>query len=212
MRSRPSTLPTKSDARARATSSSYASLRSVSPLPGSSPIDSRPTDGLVDAEAVTGVDRAHLGELHQPLGLHSALAPASSRMVGRRPGNRDRRGDRRPADALDAAHAQQRRGHRGAGVAGGDHRRRLAVAHRLGGAHERGVLLAAHALGGVVVHRDDLGRRDQLEVATTFEVLRGRRGRPGCRARPRRGHRRRSRRGPGRRPSRRRRSATSSVC
>ena len=39
-------------------------------------------------------------------------------------------------------------------------RRRLAVAHRLGGPHERRVLLAAHALGRVLVHGDDLGGLD----------------------------------------------------
>ena len=66
--SRPSTLPMKLIPGA-ACSSSNASLRSVSPLPGSSPIDSRPTLRLGHAEAVAGVDRAHLGELHQPLGL-----------------------------------------------------------------------------------------------------------------------------------------------
>ncbi len=46
----------------------------------------------------------------------------------------------------------------------------LPVAHRLGGAHERGVLLATHACAAIVVHRDDLGRRDQRRVGRrTFE-------------------------------------------
>ena len=87
------------------------------------------------------------------------------------PGHRYRCGDRRAIDALDPPHAQQRRRHRGAGVAGRDHGRRLAVAHRLGSTDERGVLLATHPLGGVVVHRDDFGGDDQAEVAATLEVL-----------------------------------------
>jgi len=33
----------------------------------------------------------------------------------------------------------------------------VAVAHEFGAAHERGVLLLAHAVGGVVVHGDHLG-------------------------------------------------------
>jgi hypothetical protein len=114
---------------------------------------------------VAGVDAAHLGELHQPLGLHHRVGADVEEDRGRRAHHRDRRGDGGTADALDAAHPQQRRGHRGAGVAGRDHPRRRAVAHRLGSAHQRRVLLAADPAGGVLVHRDDLVRRDQREVA-----------------------------------------------
>ena len=101
-------------------------------------------------------------------GWHSALAPASSRTVGGRARHGDRRGDGRAGHALDAAHAQQRAGHGGAGVAGADHRRRLAVAHRLGGAHQRRVLLArARPARRVVVHGDDLGRRRSSRSAAS---------------------------------------------
>ena len=63
------------------------------------------------------------------------------------------------------------RGHGGAGVAGADHGRGLAVAHRLGRPHERGVLHAPHARAGVGVHGDDLGRRDDLEAAGVAELV-----------------------------------------
>ena len=83
------------------------------------------------------------------------------------PAGRDgqRRGDGGALHALDATHAQQGRRHRGAGVAGRDHGRRLAVADRLGGAHEGGVLHPAHAGAGIGVHGDDLGRLEQGEIA-----------------------------------------------
>ena len=48
-------------------------------------------------------------------------------------------------------------GHGRPGVAGRDHGRGLAVAHQLGRPHQRGVLLAAHPAGRVLVHGDDLG-------------------------------------------------------
>ena len=121
-------------------------------------------------------------------------------------GHRDRRGDGRTGHALDATHAQQRRRHRGAGVAGRDHGGGLAVAHRLGGPHERGVLHPPHARAGVGAHRDHLGGRDHLEVAGERAEHLGlaRRARPGRRARPRRGaRRRRSPQAPCPHPSRR---------
>ena len=60
-------------------------------------------------EAVAGVDRAHLGELDEPLGLHLGVGAGVEQHRRRRAGHRDRGGDGRAADALDAAHAQQRR-------------------------------------------------------------------------------------------------------
>ena len=119
---------------------------------------------LGDAEAVTGVHGTHQRELDEPLGLHLGVGTGVEQDRRGRAGDRDRRGDRRALDAGDAAHAQQRRRHRRTRVAGGDHRARPAVANRLGGTHERGVLLAPHALRGVVVHADDLGRLDQVEL------------------------------------------------
>ena len=125
---------------------------------------------LGDGEAVVGEDRAHLGELHEPLRLHVGVGAGVEEDRGRRAGHGDGGGDRRALDALDAAHPQQRRGHRGAGVAGGDHRRCLLVADGLGRTHQRRVLLPAHAAGGVLVHGDDLGRLDQRQVTAIREV------------------------------------------
>ena len=67
-------------------SSSYASLRSVSPFPGSSPIDSSPTRG----SAMPKRCRAYTAPMSANCTSHSActseLAPASSRIVGVEPG------------------------------------------------------------------------------------------------------------------------------
>jgi len=52
----------------------------------------------------------------------------------------------------------------------GVHRRGLAVAHGLGGAHEGRVLLAANPVGRVLVHRDHLAGDDQVEVAVAVHV------------------------------------------
>ena len=89
--------------------------------------------GLVDVEALARVHRPHLGELHEPLGLDLGVGAGVDQHGRRRAGHGDRGGDGRALDALDPAHPQQRRGHRGAGVAGRHHRRRPPVAHRFGG-------------------------------------------------------------------------------
>ena len=49
--------------------------------------------------------------------------------------------------------------------------RGLAVAHELGGPHQRGVLLAAHPAGRVLVHADDLGAGHQLEALRVADLL-----------------------------------------
>ena len=149
-----------------AASSSNASLRSVSPLPGSSPIDSRPTRGLVDAEAVAGVDRAHLGELHQPLGLHLGVGAGveqDGRARRRAPGSGWRSAGRltpliRPirssAEAIVAPVLPAET------IAD-------ALPSRTASAARTSVesFLRRTPLAGVLVHLDDLGGLDQLEVA-----------------------------------------------
>ncbi len=75
-------------------------------------------------------------------------------------------------DPSEATHAEQRRAHRRSGVAGRDHRTGLAISDQLGGAHERGVLLASNALSRVLVHADDLGARDQLQAQRVAHQLR----------------------------------------
>ena len=47
----------------------------------------------------------------------------------------------------------------------------LAVAHQLGGADQRGVLLAAHPAGGVLVHGDDLGAGDQVQALGVADLV-----------------------------------------
>ena len=74
--------------------------------------------------------------------------------MAQRPG--DRRDDGRTGDPPDPAHTEQGAGHGGAGVPGADHGVGPPVADGLGAAHQRRVLLAAHALGRVVVHGHDL--------------------------------------------------------
>ncbi len=164
------------------------------PCSSSSPIDSSPTRGLGDAEALPGEHRAHLGELHEPLGLalgvgagveqHGRRARPAPGSAWRSPGRLTplMRPMRSSADAIVAPVLPARH-----------HRRRLAVADRLGRPHERRVLLAADALRRVGVHRDDLGgrRRPRGRRAPATRPRADRRARPGCRARRR----------PARRPS-----------
>ena len=67
-RSRPSTLPMKlmpGSARSRGSVSRVRAL----PLESSSPMESRPTRGLGDAENVAGVHVAHDGELDEVVGV-----------------------------------------------------------------------------------------------------------------------------------------------
>ena len=63
--SRPSTLPTKPGVSRR---SAWAASTCSLPLPSSSPIDSRPTRGLGDAEDVAREQAPHQGELREVLG------------------------------------------------------------------------------------------------------------------------------------------------
>ena len=88
-----------------------------------------------------------------------------------RPEARQRGGDAGPDHAGQPAHAQQRGGHGGPGVAGADHGRGLAVAHQFGRPHQRGVLLAPHAAGRVLVHGDDLGAGDEREPEGVADLL-----------------------------------------
>ena len=127
MRSRPSTLPTKVGARVADPARLGQELVGL--------LDQRVALGVlladrqqrhprvVDAEAVAGVDRAHLGELDEPLGAALGVGAGVEQDGRRAAEHRDRRGDGGTGHALDAAHAQQGAGHRGSGVAGADHGR-----------------------------------------------------------------------------------------
>ena len=98
------------------------------------------SDILMDPENTT-----HLGELDEPLGLALGVGAGVEEGGGSGAGDRDRCGDRRTLNALDAAHPKQRRRHRGAGVARRDHCRGVAISDRLGRPNERGVLHLANA-------------------------------------------------------------------
>ena len=95
--------------------------------------------------------------------MHSALAPASHRMTGVEPGRGMGVAMHGRTTPLIRPSRSSARGHDRPGVPRRDRRARLAVAHELGGAHDRGVLLASHGLRGVLVHRDHLGARDERE-------------------------------------------------
>ena len=74
--------------------------------------------------------------------------------------------DDRDAGAEHAGKApdvQEARSQHGAGVAGRDDGVRCAVPDGADGPDERGLRLAAHRLGGLVVHLDHPGRDDELE-------------------------------------------------
>ena len=86
---------------------------------------------LVDAEANARVLARELGPLDEPLGFgidRRARVDEQLDAIFTDDGHRNR--DRGAVHALDPSEPQQRGGHRGAGVAGADHGRGLAVAHR----------------------------------------------------------------------------------
>ena len=96
-----------------------ASLTSSLPLPASSPLESRPTRGLLHAAHLLGIERAHDGELQQVLRLASGLAPISS--TTQLPVlDREDSPSGRALDARDDPQAKEGGRHGPAGVAGGD--------------------------------------------------------------------------------------------
>ncbi len=112
--SRPSTFPTKPGVSSRRP---WAVRVSSLPFSASSPIESRPTRGLVDAQHVSREEAAHQGELAQVLGPGLGVG-ADVDDHDRARGARGDDGDAGPEHALDAAHVQGRRGEHGAGVPG----------------------------------------------------------------------------------------------
>ena len=136
-------------------------LKEVFPSPRLFAEGQQPAPGGGHAKARRGIARAHEAELHQPLGLHLGVGARVEQDVGPLARHRDGRGDGGAVDTLHPTHAQQGRRHRGPGVAGGHHCTGRAVAHGLGGAHQRGVLLAANPLRRVIVHLDDFRGTDE---------------------------------------------------
>ena len=171
--------------------------------------------GARRCRSARGEDRAHLGELHEP------LRPGTRRWRRRRaarsascPGTGMRRGDGRAGHALDAAHPQQRARHRRAGVAGAHHGRtpgrrgpprRPARARSPSCAGRPGAGSSSISMTSDATTWGEAARRRRLRRAADqqdrdAELVGGLRGR-----------RRRSRRAPCRRPPRRPRRAARRV-
>ena len=161
VRSLPSTLP--SNRSVDASSSSVARWIRASPLPFSSPIERSATRGVANAEHALREDRAHVRVLDEVLGRRvrvGADVEQDERAVVR--DHLD--GEGRSVDARQAAEAQDRGGHAGAGVTRGDDRVRLAAPDEVHGDQDRGVLLLAQGEGRMLVHADDLGRGHDRDV------------------------------------------------
>ena len=170
IRSRPSTLPMKS--MPGAMTNSCASLRSVSPLPGSLTDGQQPDGRALDAEAVAGVDGAMVAN------WAPATRPVLRSWRRRRAGcsgvrrDRDRGGNGRAVDALprpmrssaDAIVAP---------VLPGRHHCAPCRHVRLGSTHERGVFLRRTPWER---HRPSRSLRvNRREIATTLRAPRARR-------------------------------------
>ena len=165
--SRPSTLPMNlPDVRRHPGSASRAwvSLTRADPLPGSSPIDSRPTRGSSSLNRSAAYTAPIWANCTSQAGGAVGVGPAVEQDGGDGAGDRDHGGDGRPGHALDPSHAQEGAGHGRPGVARAHHRRRPPVADRLRRPHDRRVLLAAHAPRRVLVHVDDLARLQHLHA------------------------------------------------
>ena len=140
VRSLPSTLPSKR--RSEASSSSVARWIRASPLPFSSPIDRSATRGLATPRTRSAKIAPICAYWTRFSGVESGFAPMSSSTIG--PGGGDHLdGQRRPVDAGQATEAQDRGGHPGPGVTGGDDRVGLAALDEVDRDQDRRVLLLA---------------------------------------------------------------------
>ena len=121
---------------------------------------------LGDAQHALGEDRAHPRVLDEVLG--GRVGVRADVEQDHRPADGDHLdGERRAVDAGQAAEAQDRGGHPGPGVAGGDDGVGLAAPDQVHGDEDRRVLLLAQGERRVLVHADD------LRLAWTIETLAG---------------------------------------
>ncbi len=117
----------------------------------------------------------HDGELGEPGGVAvhvGAGVDQQQRPVARR----QHCGDGGARHALDPPQAEERRGRKGARVAGGDGRLGLAVLDQRDAAVDRGVLFLAHGGRRCVLHADHLGRVGHpqpvaLDAAAALQLL-----------------------------------------
>ena len=171
------------------------------PFSGSSPIESRRTSGCGTSRissAKTEPMCANWSEVLRPrVGVRARVDEDRRPEAG---GDDD--GDRRPQHAREPADVQQPGGEHRAGVPRGDDGVGLAVADGAARGDEARVGLRPHGVGRLLVHRDLLGRLDELETLGV-EAGAARRGRPRCRRATPRPRPRSRRPGRGRRPGRR---------
>ena len=160
-RSLPSTLPT--NRRPEASSSSVARWIRRSPLPFSSPIDSSATRGCATPttrSAKIAPIRAYCDEV-----LGRRVGVGADVEEHERPARADHlHGQGRAIDAGEPPDSEDGGGHRRAGVARGHHGVRASVPDEVTRDGDRRVLLLAQGEGGMLVHLDDLARRDDLDV------------------------------------------------
>ena len=124
----------------------------------------QPHLGVRPLEDLLGEDRAHVRELHEVLGPRVGVRPGVDqhrRPVARREHDRDRR----PVDALQPPDLEQPRREHRAGVPGRDDGVGTPLADGAVRHDERALRLRTDGLGGLLVHRDPLGRLDELETA-----------------------------------------------
>jgi hypothetical protein len=119
--------------------------------------------GALDPEDVARVHVPHDRELEEMPRLRIDVG-ADVQEHGEALEVREHRGDRGAVHAAEHAHHEHRDRHGGAGVAGGDERAGLAVAHHLGGDAEGRVALAAERLRRALAHADDLGRMADVDA------------------------------------------------
>ena len=106
--------------------------------------------------------RRPCAELEQVLGAGVGVR-AGVEQHRRAATRRNRHGDRRTADAGQPAELEQARREHRAGVPGRDDGVGLVLRRRPARGDERAVRLRAHRLGRLLVHRDHVGRLDELE-------------------------------------------------
>ncbi len=116
-----------------------------------------------DPDHALGEDRAHLGVLEQV--LRGRVGVGADVEEDQRPGVRDHLdGQGRSVHAGQASEAQDRGGHAGAGMTGGDDGIGLTAADEVHRDEDRGVLLLAQGQGRMLVHADDLGGGHDRDV------------------------------------------------
>ena len=126
------------------------------------PIGEEGHPGAGKAIDLSGIDRAHAGELEEVFGAAVGIGPGIQEEEKALPGG-EGSGQGRPFHAGQAAQDKRGGGHDGPAVAGRDKGLGLAVPHQPHPDHDGGIAFAPHRLGGMLIHGDDLRRMDDGE-------------------------------------------------